>query len=62
MGDKLISVSEDIYAKVLDKLSDDHSFYIHFTFLPPPVETMLSNRYKLLRQRQGESQEQAIKP
>ncbi|MEQ8541601.1 MAG: adenylate/guanylate cyclase domain-containing protein [Coleofasciculus sp. D1-CHI-01] len=61
-GDKLISVSEDIYAKVLDKLSDDHSFYIHFTFLPPPVETMLSNRYKLLRQRQGESQEQAIKP
>lgn len=57
MGDKLISVSEDIYAKVLDKLSDDHSFYIHFTFLPPPVETMLSNRYKLLRQRQGESSE-----
>ncbi|MEQ8757023.1 MAG: adenylate/guanylate cyclase domain-containing protein [Coleofasciculus sp. G1-WW12-02] len=58
VDDRLISVNEDIYAKVLDKPSDDNSFYIHFTFLPPNVETMLSNHYKLLRQLQGESQEQ----
>lgn len=58
VDDRLISVSEDIYAKVLDQPSDEHSFYIHFTFLPPNVEAMLSNRYKLLRQLQDESKEQ----
>jgi len=53
----LISVREDIYAKVLNKSSDADSFYIHFTFLPPNVEAMLSNHYKLLRQIQNENQE-----
>jgi adenylate cyclase len=55
VDDRLISVSDDIYAKVLNKPSDAQSFYIHFTFLPPTIETMLSNRYKLLRQLHNES-------
>lgn len=55
LNDKLMVLSEDIYAKVLNKQSDGHSFYIHFTFLPPTVETMLSNRYKSLRQLQDKS-------
>jgi adenylate cyclase len=40
--------SEDIYAKVLEKRSEDGSFYMRFTALPPAVETMLDDLYKSL--------------
>jgi adenylate cyclase len=40
------SASEDIYAKVLDKQTDNGNFCIHFTSLPPEVELMLKNLYK----------------
>ena len=40
--------SEDIYAKVLEKRSEEGSFYIRFTALPPAVETMLDSLYKSL--------------
>jgi adenylate cyclase len=38
--------SEDIYAKVLEKQSDNGSFYIYFTAMPPDVEKMLDTLYK----------------
>jgi adenylate cyclase len=39
-------VSEDIYAKVLEKEMDNGNFFIHFTSLPPNVEAMLDELYK----------------
>ena len=37
----LPEISEDIYAKVLDKTTSEQSFYIHFTFKPPAVAAKL---------------------
>jgi adenylate cyclase len=42
-------VSGDIYGKVLEKLEDDRSFYIHFTAKPPEVEAMLNSLYKSIK-------------
>ncbi|NER32182.1 MAG: adenylate/guanylate cyclase domain-containing protein, partial [Symploca sp. SIO1C4] len=41
-------VSEDIYAKVLDKPSTNGCFYIHFTARPPTVAARLDAIYKSL--------------
>jgi adenylate cyclase len=41
-----VQLSDDIYAKVLKKDSDNGSFCIHFTSLPPDIEVMLKNLYK----------------
>ena len=38
--------SEDIYAKVLEKSTEDGSFYIHFTGLPLDVEVRLEALYQ----------------
>ncbi|MGB7442035.1 MAG: adenylate/guanylate cyclase domain-containing protein [Coleofasciculaceae cyanobacterium] len=40
--------SEDIYAKVLDRPTENGSFYIHFTAKPPAIEVELCNLYKLI--------------
>jgi adenylate cyclase len=40
------SVSEDIYAKVLEKETTNGNFFIHFTSLPPDVEVMLDELYE----------------
>jgi adenylate cyclase len=42
----LESVSEDIYAKVLEKETNNGNFCIHFTSLPPDVESMLNDLYE----------------
>ena len=42
-------LSEDIYAKVLDRKAEADSFYIHLTFIPPDVAAKLSSIYKSLR-------------
>lgn len=39
-------ISEDIYAKVLEKTPGNGNFYIHFTSLPPDVETWLDELYQ----------------
>jgi adenylate cyclase len=39
-------VSDDIYAKVLEKQTRKGNFYIHFTSLPPDVEVMLKQLYE----------------
>ncbi|MFB2922499.1 CHASE2 domain-containing protein [Aerosakkonema funiforme] len=39
-------VSEDIYAKVLDKSAGDGSFHIYFTAIPPAVKERLDAIYK----------------
>ncbi|MCL1469878.1 CHASE2 domain-containing protein [Argonema antarcticum] len=39
-------VSEDIYAKVLEKPADSGNFYIGFTSLPPDVKVKLDTLYK----------------
>jgi adenylate cyclase len=41
-------VSEDIYAKVLEKLSEQGNFYIHFTAIPPVIKDRFDVLYKLL--------------
>ena len=46
-------VSEDIYAKVLDKPADDGCFYVHFTAKPPAVEAELCTLYKLISTNTG---------
>lgn len=40
------SVSEDIYAKVIEKETINGNFCIHFTSLPPDVESMLNDLYE----------------
>jgi adenylate cyclase len=40
------SASEDIYAKVIERDTDNGNFCIHFTSLPPDIESMLNNLYK----------------
>lgn len=39
-------LSEDIYAKVIEKIADNNSFYIHFTSVPPDVEALFNTVYK----------------
>ncbi len=46
-------VSEDIYAKVLDKQTEKGSFYIHFTFLPQDVEARFKALYQTCVSRSG---------
>lgn len=41
-----VEMSEDIYAKVLDKVADSGNFYIGFTFLPPQVKASFQAIYK----------------
>ncbi|MHC0062193.1 adenylate/guanylate cyclase domain-containing protein [Nostoc sp. UIC 10890] len=43
-------VSEDIYAKVLEKLAVRGSFYIHFTAVPPTLLTQFNNLYQIISQ------------
>jgi adenylate cyclase len=43
------SVSEDVYAKVLEKPADPGNFYIQFTSKPPAVEAKLESIYKSLK-------------
>jgi adenylate cyclase len=38
-------VSEDVYAKVLEKLAESGSFYIRFTAIPPSVQMRLDKIY-----------------
>ncbi|HEY9609102.1 adenylate/guanylate cyclase domain-containing protein [Allocoleopsis sp.] len=40
------SASEDIYAKVIEREIDNGNFCIHFTSLPPDIESMLNNLYE----------------
>jgi adenylate cyclase len=40
--------AEDIYAKVLEKLAEDGSFYIHFTSKAPEIQARLDALYKSL--------------
>ena len=40
------SINEDIYAKVIEKETDNGNFCIHFTSLPPDVEAMLNELYE----------------
>ena len=40
------SVSEDIYAKVIEKEANNGNFCIHFTSLPPQIESMLNDLYE----------------
>ncbi|MEB3338634.1 MAG: adenylate/guanylate cyclase domain-containing protein [Leptolyngbyaceae bacterium] len=44
-----IAVSQDIYAKVLEKPAGNSSFYIYFTAKPADVEAKLSALYKSLQ-------------
>ncbi len=39
-------LSDDIYAKVLEKRAENENFCIRFTSLPPDIEVMLKNLYK----------------
>lgn len=41
-------VSEDVYAKVIEKQGENGSFYIHFTAKPPEVNTKLTTLYDSL--------------
>ncbi|HBL57381.1 MAG TPA: adenylate/guanylate cyclase domain-containing protein [Cyanobacteria bacterium UBA8803] len=38
--------SEDIYAKVLEKPTENSGFYIYFTAMPPDIQKMIENLYK----------------
>ena len=40
------SASEDIYAKVIERETDNGNFCIHYTSLPPDIESMLNNLYE----------------
>lgn len=40
------SASEDIYAKVIERETDNGNFCIHFTSLPPDIESMLNTLYE----------------
>ncbi|MDX2244871.1 MAG: adenylate/guanylate cyclase domain-containing protein [Leptolyngbyaceae cyanobacterium bins.302] len=40
-------IGEDFYAKVLEKPAPEHSFYIHFTALPPTLRAYLDRLYAL---------------
>ena len=42
-------VSEDIYAKVLEKPAESGSFYIHFTAIPPVEKAKIESIYQSLR-------------
>ncbi|MEH1819942.1 MAG: adenylate/guanylate cyclase domain-containing protein [Nostoc sp.] len=44
-------VSEDIYAKVLEKLADKGSFFINFTSVPPAILTQFDNLYQIISQK-----------
>lgn len=44
-------VSEDIYAKVLEKVATTGSFYIHFTAVPPALVAQFDNLYKMISQK-----------
>ncbi|MGB7440862.1 MAG: adenylate/guanylate cyclase domain-containing protein [Coleofasciculaceae cyanobacterium] len=44
--DDKAELSEDIYAKVLEKTASQRTFYIHFTFLPDLVATKINQLYK----------------
>ncbi len=39
-------LSDDIYAKVLEKQAENGKFYIYFTAVPPDVEARLAQLYK----------------
>lgn len=41
-------ISEDIYAKVLEKSAGQWNFYIHFTTIPPVIKDRFDALYKLL--------------
>jgi adenylate cyclase len=41
-------VSEDIYAKVLEKSAEQGNFYVHFTAIPPVIKDRFDALYKLL--------------
>jgi adenylate cyclase len=41
-------VSEDVYAKVIEKQADNGCFYIHFTAQPPDVRAKLASLYESL--------------
>ena len=43
---RLVDVSEDIYAKVIDRSPNQTSFFIQFTAIPNPTQTQLSRLYK----------------
>ena len=44
-------VSEDIYAKVLERQTGNDSFYIHFTAKPPSVAAQLNALYNSIEER-----------
>ncbi|WP_392482592.1 adenylate/guanylate cyclase domain-containing protein [Nostoc sp. C110] len=44
-------VSEDIYAKVLEKPTIKGKFYIHFTSVPPSLITQFDNLYQIISQK-----------
>jgi adenylate cyclase len=39
-------LSEDIYAKIVERPAEDGSFYAHFTSRPPSIEALLNTLYK----------------
>ncbi|MGK7933253.1 MAG: CHASE2 domain-containing protein [Microcystaceae cyanobacterium] len=42
------SVSEDIYGKIIDKNSEEGTFYIYFTAKPPRIAQLLEQSYQML--------------
>lgn len=42
-------LSEDVYAKVLEKSAENQNFYICFTAKPPEVEAQLNSLYQLIK-------------
>lgn len=44
-------LSEDIYAKVLEKVAGRGSFYIHFTSVPPAILTQFDQLYQMISQK-----------
>lgn len=44
----LEGIEEDCYAKVLEKSTSEHSFYICFTSVPPSVRKILDNLYEAM--------------
>lgn len=45
-------LNEDIYAKVLDRLGNNGSFYIQFTNVPLPIESYLNSLYLAIKNTQ----------
>ena len=48
LNQESVEMSEDFYAKVLEKIGGDGKFYIRFTARPPAIQSKLNQIYELL--------------